>query len=163
MLAERAVAARIKQFQRGVNDRFTHVFMGCLGRRPRFDPVVNHIRASAGRGAGQCSNSQADDASGIQEVLVTAQFRTESLQSTPLAITAISGDTLLQKGITDVTGLSHVAPNVSLTSTGAYGGKTVAAFIRGIGAGNYNYNVEPGVAFMSMMSILDRRTARCST
>ncbi len=96
---------------------------------------------------GNAQTAQADDASGIQEVLVTAQFRTESLQSTPLAITAISGDTLLQKGITDVTGLSHVAPNVSLTSTGAYGGKTVAAFIRGIGAGNYNYNVEPGVAF----------------
>ncbi len=100
-------------------------------------------------GQGSVKVAQADDqsGSGLQEVVVTAQFRAESLQSTPLAITAISGATLLEKGITDVTGLGQVAPNVSLTSTGAYGGKTVAAFIRGIGAGDYNYNVEPGVAF----------------
>ncbi len=81
------------------------------------------------------------------EVIITAQFREESLQSTPLAITAVSGAQLLEKGYNDITGLSQVAPSVNLTSTGAYGGKTLAAFIRGVGASDYNFGVEPGVAF----------------
>ncbi len=82
-----------------------------------------------------------------REVIVTAQFHAESLQSTPLAITAITGGQLLEKGYNDITGLGQVAPSVNLTSTGAYGGKTLAAFIRGVGASDYNFGVEPGVAF----------------
>ncbi len=81
------------------------------------------------------------------EVIVTAQFHAESLQRTPLAITAISGAEMLDKGYNDITGLAQLVPSVDLTSTGAYGGKTLAAFIRGVGASDYNFGVEPGVAF----------------
>jgi iron complex outermembrane recepter protein len=88
-----------------------------------------------------------DQSSGMQEVVVTAEFRAESLQSTPLAISALSASSLMEKGITDVTGLTQVAPGVNIDTKGAYGGNTVAAYIRGIGAGDYSYNVEPGVAF----------------
>ncbi len=44
-------------------------------------------------------------------------------------------------------GLNAIAPSVNLASTGAFGGHTIAAYIRGVGASSYNYNVEPGVAF----------------
>ncbi len=116
--------------------------------------------------AATAATQAGDQSSGMQEVVVTAQFREESLQSTPLAITAVSASTLLEKGITDVTGLGQVAPGVNIDTKGAYGGQTVAAYIRGIGAGDYSYNVEPGVAFYvddvylgpsygSLMSLID--------
>lgn len=98
-------------------------------------------------GSASASTQSTEPEGRLKEVVVTAQFHAESLQRTPLAITAISGSELLEKGFTDVTGLSTVAPGVDISSKGAYGGQTVAAYIRGIGAGDYSYNVEPGVAF----------------
>jgi len=83
----------------------------------------------------------------LEEVIVTAQFRKQSLQETPLAITAVSGESLEQAGYTDITDLTRVAPSVNFTSLGAYGGKTLSAFIRGVGAGDYSFGVEPGVGF----------------
>ncbi len=100
--------------------------------------------ATVAQNSAQTPASQSDE---LPQVVVTAQFRTESLQSTPLAITAVSGDQLAQRSITDVASLNAVAPSVNLASTGAFGGHTIAAYIRGVGASSYNYNVEPGVAF----------------
>ncbi len=83
----------------------------------------------------------------LEEVIVTAQFREQNLQDTPLAITAITGEQLLERGIVNMQDLSKVAPSVNLRHTGSAGGKTLAAFIRGVGASDYNFNIEPGVAF----------------
>jgi iron complex outermembrane recepter protein len=81
------------------------------------------------------------------EIVVTAQFREQNLQETPLAITAVAGDELINRGITDTQDLAKIAPSVNFRSTGPYGGKTMGAFIRGVGASDYNFNIEPGVAF----------------
>lgn len=83
----------------------------------------------------------------IDQIIVTAQFRSQDLQSTPLAITAVSGADLAAKGINTTQGLTEVAPSVNLRHTGSGGGKTLAAFIRGVGASDYNFGIEPGVAF----------------
>ncbi len=81
-------------------------------------------------------------------VIVTAQFRAEALRNTPLAITALSGAELEQRNLlTDVTGVSQAAPNVTLVQSGSNGGKTTRAYIRGVGEGDYNFALEPGVAF----------------
>ncbi|PQA87003.1 hypothetical protein CW354_13155 [Marinicaulis flavus] len=81
------------------------------------------------------------------EIVVTAQFREQNLQETPLAITAVTGEDLTQRGITDTQDLAKIAPSVNFRSTGPYGGKTMGAYIRGVGANDYNFNIEPGVAF----------------
>jgi iron complex outermembrane receptor protein len=91
------------------------------------------------------ASADGDDA--LATVTVTALFRSTELQSTPLAISAVTGDQLAQRSVHDVADLNNLAPSVNISSTGAYGGHTIAAYIRGIGAGSYNYNVEPGVAF----------------
>lgn len=83
----------------------------------------------------------------LPEIMVTAQFHSEPLQRTPLAMTVLSGAQLVADGFNDITGLGDVAPSVNLTTTGAYGGKTLAAYVRGVGASDYNFGVEPGVAF----------------
>src|SRR5258707_14796517 len=82
----------------------------------------------------------------LQEVVVTAQFRVEKLQETPLAITAISGASLAARSIVSLQDVAQAAPNVQLFENNAAYGKTMAAFIRGIGQGDFNFaSAEPGV------------------
>jgi outer membrane receptor protein involved in Fe transport len=54
----------------------------------------------------------------LQEVTVTAQKRTSTVQKTPISVTAISGDDLQDRGITNFTTLAQSAPGVSLKSEG---------------------------------------------
>ena len=75
--------------------------------------------------------SSATDTGGLEDIVVTAQKRSESLQRTPLAISAVSADTLETRRITDVISLSAVAP--SLTTTASSGKNNVILKIRGIG------------------------------
>jgi iron complex outermembrane receptor protein len=52
---------------------------------------------------------------GLEEVVVTAQRREESLQDAPIAITALSSETLELRGITDFGDVAHATPSMSLT------------------------------------------------
>jgi len=81
----------------------------------------------------------------LQEVVVTAQFRETKLQETPIAITAITADSLAQRNIEDLSEIQYAAPNVSLDRTSSAFGPGISAFIRGVGQGDFNFNFEPGV------------------
>jgi iron complex outermembrane receptor protein len=86
------------------------------------------------------------DASSLEEVVVTAQFnQATNLQETPLAITALSADALSDRGIQNLIGVATAAPNVDLQLTGSAFGKSMSAFIRGVGQGDFNFAFEPGV------------------
>jgi iron complex outermembrane recepter protein len=50
----------------------------------------------------------------LQEVVVTAEFRTEKLQETPLAITAVNADMMEQRNMTNLIDIANVAPNVTM-------------------------------------------------
>jgi iron complex outermembrane receptor protein len=52
---------------------------------------------------------------GLEEVVVTAQRREESLQDAPIAITALSSETLELRGITDFGAVAAATPSMSLT------------------------------------------------
>src|SRR5690606_9398369 len=72
---------------------------------------------------------------GLTDIVVTARRRSESLQTVPVAVTAISGDFLDQQNVVDVSSLPQFAPNLSLfqqsTSLTA-----ISLFIRGVGNQN---------------------------
>jgi iron complex outermembrane recepter protein len=90
--------------------------------------------------------STAAPSDALQEVVVTAEFRTEKLQETPIAITAVNADMMEQRNMTNLTNIAAVAPNVTMFEASAAFGKTNAAFIRGIGQGDFNLAAgEPGV------------------
>jgi iron complex outermembrane receptor protein len=89
--------------------------------------------------------AQDSDSKRIEEVVVSARFREENVQNTPLAITAITGDAMDARGWTDVTNLDDFAPNTVIAPLGAGWGSTAAAFIRGIGLGDNSLSYEPGV------------------
>jgi iron complex outermembrane receptor protein len=65
----------------------------------------------------------------IGDIIVTAQRRSESAESAPLAITAISGKDLQSAGINSIEGLSQSIPNVEFGSNAA----DAKIFIRGVG------------------------------
>ena len=65
----------------------------------------------------------------LAEVIVTAQFREQNVQDTPLAITAISAGMLESRSQTNVTELTAQAPNVTLKQQGATFGPSIAASI----------------------------------
>jgi iron complex outermembrane receptor protein len=82
----------------------------------------------------------------IEEIVVTARYRRENLQNTPLAITAVSGADLEKRGVGNVTDLSGQAPNLTINPGGAGYGPAAFATIRGIGMNDFSLAFEPGVA-----------------
>jgi iron complex outermembrane receptor protein len=83
---------------------------------------------------------------GLEEIVVTAQFRRENLQIVPIAITAVTGQTMDDRNMTTLIDVANVAPNVTMFVNSAAFGKTNAAFIRGIGQGDFNLaGAEAGV------------------
>lgn len=80
--------------------------------------------------AGQAQAADAADADTVTEVVVTAARRgAVSVQDTPLAVTAFSGEQLQKQGITSLQDLTKIDPSLSIQSYGASQTKVV---IRGI-------------------------------
>jgi len=82
---------------------------------------------------GQTASAPADSVSnsevGLQEIIVTAQKRSENLQTVPIAITAASGETLASRGVANTMQLGLVSPGLNINETaGAF-----QPSIRGIG------------------------------
>jgi iron complex outermembrane recepter protein len=81
----------------------------------------------------------------LEEVIVTAQFRSENLQETPLAITAITGDMLEARSQTSIYEVAAQAPSVFLAPQAQANGTGLIAYIRGVGQTDFNFALEPGV------------------
>jgi iron complex outermembrane receptor protein len=81
----------------------------------------------------------------LPEVVVTAQFREQRLQDTPIAITAVNAEMLEARGQTSIADVAAQAPNVSLRPQPQNGGSGLIAFIRGVGQTDFNYALDPGV------------------
>ncbi|MEZ5737955.1 MAG: TonB-dependent receptor plug domain-containing protein, partial [Novosphingobium sp.] len=77
-------------------------------------------------------------------IIVSARRRDESLIDVPIAITALSGDQLADKGAVDITALAETVPNVTLESSRATN-STLSAFIRGVGQQDPVSGFEQGV------------------
>ena len=83
--------------------------------------------------------------SALQEVVVTAQFRQQSAQSTPIALTAISAEQLNERSQVTIDQVAAQAPNVVLEPAPQAFGPSLQAFIRGVGQADFNFAEEPGV------------------
>ncbi|MBX2849582.1 MAG: TonB-dependent receptor [Acidiferrobacterales bacterium] len=83
----------------------------------------------------------------IEEIVVTSRKIEEGLQDAPLAVTAISGLELENRGAVDVVDFADIAPNVSLKTNGAVSGFAAAprTSIRGIGQSDFVINTDPAV------------------
>ncbi len=79
----------------------------------------------------------------LEEVLVTAQKRSESIQNVPISITAFSGEELTRRGIADAQTLAQSVINFDLPSSNATRNSTIR--IRGIGSSGTNPGIESSV------------------
>lgn len=84
-------------------------------------------------------------AAALEEVLVTARKRTENLQQTPIAVTALTGETLSEAGISQLTAIDRQTPNLTFTVGTGGGSSTVNAFIRGVGENDFIITTDPTV------------------
>jgi iron complex outermembrane recepter protein len=85
--------------------------------------------------------------SALEEVVVTARYTKEPLQQSPIAITALSAEDILERGYVDVSDVANSAPNVAMQENNGIFGRATTAYIRGVGQSDFNYALEPGVAF----------------
>lgn len=75
--------------------------------------------------------------SGLGEIVVTAQRRTQNLQDVPVAVTAVSGAQIAAANVTTALDLGRLVPSLDVFTTGG----TVQPFLRGIGnPGSVNGN-----------------------
>ena len=81
----------------------------------------------------------------LEEVIVTARKREESLQRTPVSITALTAATIEQAALFDIKDIEALTPNLNFI-VGADGSiSTLQAFIRGIGQFDFAVTTDPGV------------------
>jgi iron complex outermembrane receptor protein len=81
----------------------------------------------------------------IEEIVVTARHRAESIQSVPISITAVNGAALADQRINSLQGLEHSVPNLVFGETGTSGETHIG--IRGIGdfSRNIGFDTRVGV------------------
>lgn len=105
--------------------------------------IGTHVRAaliSSGAILGLCNTAPAF--AQLEEVLVTAQKRQESIQDVSLAVTAVADERLVDGLIADPGDLQSLIPNMSVGSD--FGQAKI--FIRGIGLNSSFAGVDPSVA-----------------
>ena len=83
----------------------------------------------------------------LEEIVVTAQKREESLQDTPVAVSAFTASAIENKGIEDISEVASFTPNLMFDTTSPVSGLSSGAvvFIRGIGNTDFSLTTDPGV------------------
>ena len=87
----------------------------------------------------------AQSSEGLEEIVVTAQRREQSLQDVPISVTAITGEAIEEGGFSDVEDLSIFVPNLFMRD--AFTGQSL--IVRGIGTSTGNEAFEQAVAAFS--------------
>ncbi|PKB13606.1 iron complex outermembrane receptor protein [Novosphingobium kunmingense] len=105
------------------------------------------VSAYAQQAAASEQQAEEQNSGGLEEITVTARKRSENLQETPVAITAMTGAMLEEKQIVNVAEVAKFAPNVSISPVANISGSSasITAFIRGVGQTDFNITVDPGV------------------
>jgi iron complex outermembrane receptor protein len=90
------------------------------------------------------SQQNTTEAEGIAEIVVTSQRRAQNLQDVPVAVTAVVGDTLLERGVVNLTDLPNLSPGLRVANPGNPAVITIS--IRGVGQRDINIHNEGAVA-----------------
>ena len=114
--------------------------------------------SSAARAAEPATGEAATETTGISEVVVTAQRRTENVQDVPITIQALTSETLAQLKVTTFEDIARFLPNVT---SGTYGPGQNIIYIRGLGTGAQGVQGEGSVGkFPNVAVYLDDQSAQ---
>lgn len=78
----------------------------------------------------------------LEEIIVTAQKREQGLQDVPISASAVSGDSILEQGLTRLEDIGATQPSVFIAES--FTGQQL--FVRGVGTGVSNVSFEQSVA-----------------
>ncbi len=81
----------------------------------------------------------------LEEVIVTATKREQSIYDVPLAVSAFTEDMIFKQGIVDLTDIGKFVPNMTVTGFSAGHTSSINVFIRGIGLQDHLITTDPGV------------------
>src|SRR3990167_1333920 len=110
---------------------------GMLFRTTALAAVLTGAFASAANAQDDTANRE------IEEIVVTAQKREQSLQDVPIVVTTIGGQLLKDAGVKDIRDLTVLTPGLTVTSTS---NETITtARIRGVGTVGDNPGLESSV------------------
>ncbi|AQR63345.1 TonB-dependent receptor [Brevundimonas sp. LM2] len=87
-----------------------------------------------------------DQASSVDDIIVTAQKREQSLQDVPIVVTSLSEDLLQDAGVRDIKDMQILTPGLTVTSTQSEASTTVR--IRGAGTVGDNPGLESSVGIV---------------
>jgi iron complex outermembrane recepter protein len=79
--------------------------------------------------------------SSLQEIIVTAEKRSTSLQDTPIAMDAFSGEDIRRSAISDISGLTRIAPDLQMLQTD----RTLQLSIRGVSSLDVSSSSDPAL------------------
>ena len=88
------------------------------------------MTTSLGAGTAFAATAPADNQTTVQEVVVTAQKRSENVQQVPVAVTALRGQNLRNLGLENLTDYAQYVPGLVVTPAGSPGQTTV--ILRGV-------------------------------
>lgn len=101
-------------------------------------------QASPQSAASPVAPDAADTTNGLQEIVVTAQRRSENLQRAAVAVAVVSGDALTNSAITSPAQLGVIVPALTVQQGG---GANTTFFVRGVGNFTVNGYTDPAIAF----------------
>src|SRR3546814_9466593 len=84
------------------------------------------------------------DLGGLEDILVTARKREESLQDVPVAVTALSEAVIQQRDITSIEKIAAATPNLNVGR--ASNGSAAQITLRGVGSSSTSIGIEQSVA-----------------
>jgi iron complex outermembrane recepter protein len=119
--------------------------------------VASSVLASATPALAQTTAPAASTTDGVQDIVVTAQRREESLQDVPLSIVALGRDTLKNNDVTEASRLEQLVPGLRLGRSGA----DPRPAIRGITTESIQGNADPRIGFY-IDEIYQSRTSQSS-
>jgi iron complex outermembrane recepter protein len=118
----------------GILARLLGIFAICTAAALQSNPACAQAAANA---------EATTQPEALEEIIVTAQRRSENLEKTPLAITALSADTLEMRGISTADDLNQLVPGLAVSRTGI----SAQIGIRGVVSTNDTEVGDPAVAF----------------
>ncbi|MCX7285543.1 MAG: TonB-dependent receptor [Novosphingobium sp.] len=128
----------------------------------KFDAITRLITTSmlALVATGAASSALAQEAANanqgaLGEIVVTAEKREGTAQKTPIAMTVASGAQLISSGVTDVNGLTNIAPTLNI----AQNNQNMLITIRGVSSRDYTETGNPAVALSTDNFYLQNGTA----
>lgn len=101
--------------------------------------------ASAASAQDASGETSASSSGGLEEIVVTARKREESMQDVPASISALSAGELERRFDSDVRDFADSSPNIVIDDTQQGPGGVAAVYIRGIGVADVEKSVDPAV------------------